>query len=97
MENPLHNEDEGNFSLPPLLDLTAVEPLHRVLLDHARSGDPLVVIGSAVVRVSTAAVQILLAAAADARARGASFPLRDPSPELTDALTDLGVASHFGF
>jgi len=96
MEHPLHNEDEGIFSLPPLLDLTAAEPLHRALLEHARSGNPLVLTGSSVVRVSTAAVQILLAAAADAGARGTSFQLRDPSPELTDALTDLGVASHFG-
>jgi anti-anti-sigma regulatory factor len=97
MENPVHNEDEGIFPLPPLLDLTAAEPLHRALLEHARSGDPLAVNGSAVVRVSTAAVQVLVAAAADARARGTSFQLREPSPELADALTDLGVASHFGF
>ena len=96
MENPLHDEDAGSFALPPLLDLTAAEPLHRALVEHARTGDPLVVTGSSVVRVSTAAVQILLAAAADARARGTSFRLRDPSPELTDALTDLGVESHFG-
>jgi anti-anti-sigma regulatory factor len=83
--------------LPPLLDLTAAEPLQRTFLEHARGGDPMIVNGSAVVRVSTAAVQVLLAAAADARARGTLFQLRDPSPELTDALTYLGVSSHFGF
>ncbi len=96
MENALHDEDEGSFRLPPLLDLTGAEALHRALLEHARAADSLVITGSSVVRVSTAAVQVLLAAAADARAREILFQLRDPSPELTNALTDLGVAAHLG-
>jgi anti-anti-sigma regulatory factor len=55
-----------------------------------------IVAGLAVERLSTAAVQILLAAATEARLRGIVFQLRDSSPVLTDALADLGVASHFG-
>jgi anti-anti-sigma regulatory factor len=89
-------QDEGVVALPAVLDLSAAEPLQRSLLERVRSATPLVVVGSAVERISTAAVQVLLAAAADARARGNPFEFRDPSPALADALVDLGVASHLG-
>jgi anti-anti-sigma regulatory factor len=82
--------------LPAQLDLTAAEPLHQKLLDRARSGDPLVVSAAGVERVSTAVVQVLLAAAVEVRSRGAAFQLRDPSPELAAALADLGVGAVFG-
>jgi anti-anti-sigma regulatory factor len=97
MTNAPNYEDNGVFALPALLDLTAAEPLHRALQDRARSNEPLVVVGEAVERVSTAVVQVLLAAAVDVRLRGNSFQLRDPSPVLASALVDLGVASHLGF
>ena len=77
--------------------LDGSEPLHRALLDRVRTGDPLNVTGATVERVSTAVIQVLLAAATEARSRGNSFLLRDASPVLTDALVDLGVASHLGF
>ncbi len=96
MGTPVSDKDDGFFALPAVLDLTAAEPLHRALLDRVRAGDPLVVAGAAVERVSTAVIQVLLAAATEARSRGSSFLLRDASPVLTDALVDLGVASHLG-
>jgi anti-anti-sigma regulatory factor len=89
-------EDDGVLALQATLDLTAAEPLHRALLDRVRTGDPLVVAGAAVERVSTAVIQVLLAAATEARSRGGSFQLRDASPALSDALADLGIASHLG-
>jgi chemotaxis protein CheX len=88
--------DDEVFTLPAMLDLTAAEPLHRALLDRVRAGEPLIVAGSAVERVSTAAIQVLIAAAAETRSRGNSFVLRDASPVLTAAMVDLGVASHLG-
>jgi anti-anti-sigma regulatory factor len=91
------DDDEATvFVLPAMLDLTAAEPMQRALLNRVRNSDPLILVGSEVERVSTAVVQVLLAASTEARARGASFQLRDPSPSLADALTDLGVTSHFG-
>jgi chemotaxis protein CheX len=96
MGTPVNDEDDGVFALPAVRDLTAAEPLHRALLDRVRAGDPLVVAGAAVERVSTAVIQVLLAAATEARSRGSSFLLRDASPVLTDALVKLGVASHLG-
>lgn len=82
--------------LASILDLTAAEPLHRQLLAAARSGRPVLLDGTAVERVSTAVVQVLLAAASEAHGRGVSFDLRTPSPELKSALIDLGVASQLG-
>ncbi len=84
------------FTLPAVLDLTAAEPLQRALLDRVRTGDPLIVAGAVVERVSTAVIQILLAVAAEARSRGNSFVLLDASPVLKDAMVDLGVALHLG-
>jgi anti-anti-sigma regulatory factor len=97
MSNTAYHEDNGIIVLPELLDLTAAEPLHRTLLDRAHNGDPPVLTGAAVERVSTAVVQVLLAAAADARSRGTTLQLRDPSAALTDAFADLGVGPDFGF
>ena len=91
------NENDGMITLPESLDLVSAEPLHRTLLDRLRAGDPLILGGAAVERVSTAVIQVLLAAAAEGSARGIPFQLRDPSPVLSEALADLGVASHFGF
>ncbi len=96
MADTVAEQDGGPLALPAMLDLTAAEPLQRILLARLRSGDPLVVVGAGVERVSTAAVQILLAALAEARSRDVSFQLRDPSSSLAEALADLGVASHFG-
>ena len=96
MLDPASNEDEATITLQAVLDLTAAEPLHRTLLDHARTGDPLIISGAAVERVSTAVIQVLLAAAADGRSRGVAFHLRDPSPVLLNALADLGVVRYLG-
>jgi anti-anti-sigma regulatory factor len=95
MSNTAHDEDNGVIVLPELLDLTAAEPLQRILLDRARNGDLPIMNGAAVERISTAAVQVLLAAVADARSRGTSLQLRDPSAVLRDALADLGVGAAF--
>jgi anti-anti-sigma regulatory factor len=96
MGNTANDEDDEVLALPALLDLTAAEPLQRALLDRVRTGEPVIVAGAAVERVSAAAVQVLLAAAAESRARGNLFQLRDPSPALADALVDLGLAAHLG-
>jgi chemotaxis protein CheX len=93
MLNPANCLDDSMITLPAVLDLTAAEPLQRTLLDRGRTGDALIVVGAAVERVSTAAIQVLLAAAAEGRLRGVSFCLRDPSAVLSDALADLGVAT----
>jgi chemotaxis protein CheX len=77
--------------LPSLLDLTAAETLCRSFLERLSAFDSIVIEGAEVDRVSTAAIQVLLAAAEDARSRGISFQLNEPSEALADALSDLGL------
>jgi anti-anti-sigma regulatory factor len=48
--------------------------------------------GSGVERVSTACLQVLVAACRAVRARGKMFRIDAPSPLLRAALTDLGLA-----
>jgi anti-anti-sigma regulatory factor len=85
----------GQFVLPSVLDLTAAEPLCLSLLERLSVADSMMVVGTEVERVSTAAIQVLLAAAADARARGVAFRLEAPSETLVSALQDLGLAANF--
>jgi anti-anti-sigma regulatory factor len=82
---------EQDVNLPSLLDLAAADPLCRALRERLLAAVPIHVTGSRVERVSTSCIQVLLAAAADARAHRLAFRLRDPSPALADALADLGV------
>ena len=96
MSSTAHDEDDATITLPARLDLTAAEPLHRVLLDRLQSGGSFVLAGAAVEQASTAVIQVVLAAGRDARTRGLSFLLRDPSAELTEALGDLGVDAQLG-
>ena len=85
------NRGASTFTLPSVLDLTAAEPLCQSLLERLALLDAVVVLGSEVERVSTAAIQVLLAAAAEARTRGVAFRLDAPSETLVCALKDLGL------
>lgn len=78
-----------------MLDLGAAQALCQSLRGQLLAGTPLILAGSLVERVSTAAIQVLLAAAAAARRQGLAFYLRDPSPALADALADLGLPPDF--
>lgn len=78
-------------ALPSSLELAAAEPLCRKLQDKIRDARPILLVGSAVERISTPCLQILVAASKSARARGVSFALREPSKVLLDALVDLGL------
>ncbi len=88
--------DGDSLALPPILDLMAAEPLCRTLVRRSHAADPVLLDGAAVERVSTASLQVLLAAAADARARGVAFGLHNPSGALTEALADLGLPADLG-
>ena len=83
----------GPSALPRSLDLVAAAPLREMLRARLHAGAPLVLNAGDVERVSTACVQVLLAAAAAAGARNLPFTLRDASPALVMAAQDLGVAA----
>ena len=85
-------EDSESSILPATLDRLAAESLCRTVQDRLLTGQKLRLDGSAVERVSTACVQVLLAASRSATAREVPFTVISPSAALTEALADLGLA-----
>jgi anti-anti-sigma regulatory factor len=79
--------------LPPVLDSGGAEGLRRGLQESlARSGG-VAVQGGDVERVSTACLQVLVAAARTARSRGQTFRLEAASSCLHTALEELGLSA----
>jgi|SRR5690348_10680053 len=83
--------DRDTLALPPMLDAQAAEDLLAQLRDRVLAGLPVVVTGATVERVATPALQVLVAAARDARARRVPFRLATPSDCLADAIASLGL------
>lgn len=82
--------------LPASLDITLADRLHHSLLERIATERPLSVDGSEVERVSTPCVQLLVAAAASARAHGLPFRISGASQVLTEAVRDLGLTRALG-
>jgi len=85
---------EGALHLVPALDLTRAESLHGELQSLAAAGTAMVIDGSDVEIVSTPCLQLLAAAAADARRRGVPFMLQPRSDVLQQAVEDLGLVMY---
>jgi anti-anti-sigma regulatory factor len=79
-------------ALPADLSLAAAPVLKQALVAALADAPPCRIDGAAVATVSTAAIQVLLAAARQQAARGLAWRLVDPSPVLAQAITDLGLA-----
>lgn len=90
--NVMTEDSESVSILPATLDRLAAESLCRTLQDGLLAGRPLQLDGSGVERVSTACLQVLLAAARSAAAREVPFAVTAPSDALIEALADLGLA-----
>jgi chemotaxis protein CheX len=82
---------EAVLTLPAALDRLAVEPLCQTLQRRLAAGEPLLIDGSLVERVSTASLQVLLSAARSAAARDVAFRLSGASEALIEALDDLAL------
>lgn len=83
-------------ALPAMLDLAGADLLHRQLRLACTLENAVVLDGSLVERVSTACVQVLVAAAVATRARGLCFTLMRASPALMTALDELGLTMLLG-
>jgi anti-anti-sigma regulatory factor len=81
----------GTLALAPTLDGPAVEDLLVTLRDRLLAGLPLVLTGDQVERVATPGLQVLVAAAREARSRRLAFSLQAPSTYLADAIASLGL------
>lgn len=80
------------FPLPAILDPVAAAPLADGLRAALGAGSGLTIDASAVERLSTPAVQVLLAAARSCEQADRPFRIRRPTDAFAAALTDLGLA-----
>lgn len=81
----------GAVRLPARLDLAVAAPLRQALRDLLDTNTRVSIDAAAVERVATPCVQVLMAAAREARARGVGFAIGQPSPAFAEALADLGI------
>lgn len=82
----------SEICLPSSLGLVDSGPLLTALRDSLIARNAVRVDGAAVERISTPCIQLLVAAALNARSEGLVFELASPSSALNEALADLGVA-----
>jgi anti-anti-sigma regulatory factor len=87
----MQNQASDPIHLSSVLDVLAAAPLCEELRTRLSSDELLELDGSAVERVSTACLQIILTASITARSQGAALRLTAPSPALSQAIADLGL------
>ena len=95
MKMQVHAEPHPLF-LPQSMDLTRADALHGAV-QACVAGDTIVRLnGSAVEYISTACLQILVAAAVATRGQSRSFIIDAPSEVLRTAARDLALAEMLG-
>lgn len=85
---------DGRYSPPATLDLTAARDL-RERLTTMLAGSGVALDMSAVERMSTPCMQVLLAAGRSADAAKVSFQIVDASDAFRAAVADLGLETQF--
>ncbi len=84
----------GVVALPAVVDLDALDGVRDLLLDAVESG-PVTLDGSAVERLSTNALIMLISAAETARRNSFSFVLERASQPMLTAIERLGLGPSF--
>lgn len=87
------SDDTTQLSLVASMDLRAAEPLLHSFHEIMAQGGKVVVDASAVDRLSTPCVQILLSAAQHMEQHGIPFVIKSPSDAFVSAFDDLGLFS----
>ncbi len=82
-------------ALPQDLDMLSSETLKMRLLELLDGDEPLAIDGSAVLRASSAPIQVIYAAGQSAKEQGRKLELHAPSDALAEAFRDLGLESEF--
>jgi len=77
------------------LDAGSAGDLRQALLQALDRQQDVILSGDKVSQVSTPAVQVILAAARSLEGAGLSFSMQVPSPALSRAFADLGLAAEF--
>ena len=86
-----HPAPAARLALGADLNLAAAEPLRERLATALEAGEALMVDGAKVERTSTACLQVLVAAARQARRAGLAWLILDPSAALAEAVHDLAL------
>ena len=81
-------------ALPAIVDLDALDPIRDLLIDAVEAG-PVNVTGTAVERVSTNALFMLMSAAETARRNNFTFAVTEPSEPFRLAVERLGLGTRF--
>ncbi len=84
------------LKLPPILDIEAAAEMKRELLAALGSSDCIIVDASAVQRVTTPCLQVLVAAKSAVQVQGGRFRLHSIPRVLTEAIDMLGLADALG-
>lgn len=83
-----------SVALPAIVDLDSLDGIRDGLVDAIEEG-PVTVSASAVERVSTNALFMLISAAETARRNQFDFAIEQPSAALTAAIERLGLGAQF--
>ena len=85
---------DKSIALPAVIDLDSLDGIRDGLLDAVEEGS-VTITGSAVERVSTNALFMLMSAAETARRNQFGFAIEQPSAALTSAIERLGLDAQF--
>lgn len=83
------------ITLPAHLDVALAHDLQKAMLEHLNADHTVRINASAVERMSIAAVQVLLAAALHAKTAGAMLIFAQPSANMIEQFSDLGLFEQF--
>ena len=87
-------QSSKTVALPAVIDLDAIDGIRDALSEALEDG-PVVVEASAVERLSTNALLLLVSAAETARRHQFSFAIDAPSAAMTTAIERLGLKAQF--
>jgi len=90
------NQNKTHIELAPVLDVAGAGELKKQLEKVFRRKPPFELDGSAVERVDTAALQVLIAFARESRNRDIELEWSDVSNSLRSACSLLGLAHELG-
>ena len=88
------HQDASAIALPEVIDLDALDAIRDKLIDAVEDG-AVTVIGSAVQRVSTNGLLMLISAAETARRNHNEFAVDAPSAAMLAAIDRLGLGAQF--
>lgn len=83
-----------SIALPAIVDLDALDPIRDALVDAIESG-PVIVGATAIERIATNALLMLLSAAETARRNDFTFTVSAPSEAMLTAVSRLGLTVPF--